>query len=60
MNQRSAEKTPEKSQPYAKMELIKTPQIDKEENLYEKLLRASPPRVLFPFANDDPEADEEN
>lgn len=52
MNPRSPEKTPEKNQSYAKMELIKTPQIDKEENLYEKLLRASPPRVLFPVAND--------
>lgn len=53
MNPDSRERTPEKKVPEAHMELIRTPQSWKKEDLYERLIRASPPRVLFSYANDD-------
>ena len=34
------------------MQFIRTPQVQKEEDLYEILIKASPPKILFPYAND--------
>ena len=54
------EKTPEKNKPCPNFEFIRTPQIEKEENLYEILIKAPPPQILFPFPNDHSEFHEAN
>ena len=40
-------RTPEKTKPVTNMELIKTPMEKPEENLYDSLVRSSPPKGLF-------------